>query len=189
MLSNQEGTAKRKAKIAFSATDTKLEQTARDAIISMLKKATEAQGRTKTIPFNPGELFVCDSSDGDAVTTAARIAGDGSRVALFVLDMTAEDVAARVLSISLASMRNGDMTNEEFERLVVASQRMHWLPLYINDTVRTMRGMRLAAAAIGDLCAIVIQRMSLMQIGDGESVRDELEAMAKGLGVPVIAFP
>ena len=63
---------------------------------------------------------------------------DGGSVGFFSLEMSAEQLATRVIaeqaSVPSYKIRRGDLTEEEFTRLVVASQEMQAIPLYIDDT-------------------------------------------------------
>jgi replicative DNA helicase len=62
----------------------------------------------------------------------------GAPVALFSLEMSADQLATRILAeqaeISSESLRSGKITREEFQKLSFASQRLAELPLYIDDT-------------------------------------------------------
>ncbi len=59
-------------------------------------------------------------------------------VAFFSLEMSAEQLATRILAeqttIPSERIRRGDLSNDDFERLVVVSQELERLPLYIDDT-------------------------------------------------------
>lgn len=132
-------------------------------------------------------------------------AADGAVVAFFSLEMSAEQLATRILSeaahIESHKIRQGELSHEEFERLVVASQELHKLPLFIDDTpalsisaVRT-RSRRLKRQF--GLNMIVVDYLQLLR---GSSARSEnrvqelseitrgLKALAKELELPVIAL-
>ena len=59
-------------------------------------------------------------------------------VAFFSLEMSADQLATRVLSsaagISSQKMRNGDIDNGEFERIAEVVRSLEKMPLYIDDT-------------------------------------------------------
>ena len=59
-------------------------------------------------------------------------------VAVFSLEMSAEQLAARLLSqaaeITSDNMRRGALDDEEFNKIVVAVQQINQLPIYIDDT-------------------------------------------------------
>jgi replicative DNA helicase len=63
---------------------------------------------------------------------------DGGVVGFFSLEMSAEQLAARVLSeaseVPSEQIRRGDMTEAEFRRFVEAAKTLESCPLYIDDT-------------------------------------------------------
>jgi len=63
---------------------------------------------------------------------------DGAVVGFFSLEMSAEQLASRILSeqaqIASDKMRRGTLSNDEFDKLVLASQELHKLPIFIDDT-------------------------------------------------------
>ncbi len=134
-----------------------------------------------------------------------KVAVDGAKVAFFSLEMSAEQLAARILAeqaeISSHKIRQGEMSNEEFERLVVAAQELHRLPLFIDDTpalsisaVRT-RSRRLKRQH--GLGLIVVDYLQLLRgsgahsenrVQEVSEITRGLKALAKELDVPVIAL-
>jgi len=130
---------------------------------------------------------------------------DGAVVAFFSLEMSAEQLATRILAeqaeIHSHKIRQGELSNDEFERLVVAAQELHRLPLYIDDTpalsisaVRT-RARRLKRQH--GLGLIVVDYLQLLRGSSGTSdnrvqevseITRGLKALAKELSVPVIAL-
>jgi replicative DNA helicase len=130
---------------------------------------------------------------------------DGAVVAFFSLEMSSEQLAGRILAeqaeISSHKIRQGEMTNDEFERLVVAAQELHRLPLFIDDTpalsissVRT-RARRLKRQQ--GLHMVVVDYLQLLR-GSGATSENRvqevseitrgLKALAKELDIPVIAL-
>ena len=136
----------------------------------------------------------------------------GKLVAFFSLEMSAEQLATRILAerskINSHAIRTGGLSNDDFTRLVVASQELGDLPLYIDDTpavtvsaIRT-RCRRLArqnkTADHHGLGLIVIDYLQLIAPARGErsenrvqeisAITRGLKALAKDLGVPVLAL-
>jgi replicative DNA helicase len=130
---------------------------------------------------------------------------DGAITAFFSLEMSAEQLATRILAeqaeIASHKIRQGELSNDEFERLVVAAQNLHRLPLFIDDTpalsisaVRT-RARRLQRQH--GLGLIVLDYLQLLR-GSGATSENRvqevseitrgLKALAKELSVPVIAL-
>src|SRR5579871_3908178 len=66
------------------------------------------------------------------------VAEDGAVVGFFSLEMSAEQLAARILAeesgISSDRIRRGAISSEDFERFVQASQQLAHIPLFIDDT-------------------------------------------------------
>ena len=136
----------------------------------------------------------------------------GKMVAFFSLEMSAEQLATRILAerskINSHGIRTGSLSNDDFTRLVVASQELGDLPLYIDDTpavtvsaIRT-RCRRLArqnkTEGHSGLGLIVIDYLQLIAAARGErsenrvqeisAITRGLKALAKDLNVPVLAL-
>ncbi|MCB2107739.1 MAG: replicative DNA helicase [Rhodobacteraceae bacterium] len=81
-----------------------------------------------TIAFNAADYF----------RNTERPEDQGKAVAFFSLEMSAEQLATRVMSerakISSHDIRTGKLSNDDFERLVAASAELNALPLFIDDT-------------------------------------------------------
>ncbi|MBF0332977.1 MAG: replicative DNA helicase [Alphaproteobacteria bacterium] len=135
-----------------------------------------------------------------------RKTADGAVIAFFSLEMSAEQLATRILSeraeISSHKIRQGELSHEEFDRLVQASQELHRLPLFIDDTpalsvsaVRT-RARRLKRQH--NLGMIIVDYLQLLRGSAGQKVENRvqevsditrgLKAIAKELSVPVLAL-
>ncbi len=132
---------------------------------------------------------------------------EGARVGFFSLEMSADQLATRILadvaSISSHSIKQGDIKQTDFQNFVKASQELSQIPLYIDDTpalsigaVRT-RARRLKRQHGLDM--IVVDYLQLLR-GSGskqsESNRVQevseitrgLKAIAKELNIPVLAL-
>jgi replicative DNA helicase len=63
---------------------------------------------------------------------------DGGVVGFFSLEMSSEQLAARILSeaaeVPSEQIRRGDMSEQEFRRFVEAAKALETCPLYIDDT-------------------------------------------------------
>jgi replicative DNA helicase len=130
---------------------------------------------------------------------------DGAIVAFFSLEMSAEQLATRILAeqaeIASHKIRQGELGNDEFERLVVAAQDLHRLPLFIDDTpALTISAVRTRARRLKrqhGLGLIVIDYLQLLRGSSSQSenrvqevseITRGLKALAKELDVPVIAL-
>ena len=135
-------------------------------------------------------------------------AGDGAVVALFSLEMSADQLANRVLSdcvgIPSDRIRRGDVSADAFPAFVQAAASLARLPLYIDDTpgmsvstirARARRMMRKSGIGLG---LIVIDYLQLLVPSAGQRAENRvqeisaitrgLKQLAKELGVPVLAL-
>src|SRR5438270_11509746 len=65
-------------------------------------------------------------------------AEDGGVIGFFSLEMSAEQLATRILAeesgVSSDRIRRGEVRREDFDKFVAASHRLASVPLYIDDT-------------------------------------------------------
>ena len=130
---------------------------------------------------------------------------EGGVVGFFSLEMSAEQLAARILSeaseVPSEQIRRGDMTEAEFRRFVEAAKALESCPLYIDDTPAlpisqvAARARRLKRTH--GLDVLMVDYLQLLKgTGRGESNRVQevseitqgLKAIAKELNIPVIAL-
>ena len=130
---------------------------------------------------------------------------DGGVVGFFSLEMSAAQLAQRVLSeaaeIPSELIRNGALTETEFERYLHAARDLERCPLYIDDTPAlpigqvAARARRLKRAPMG-LDLLIVDYLQLLR-GSGRSenrvneiseITQGLKAIAKELNIPVIAL-
>ena len=118
--------------------------------------------------------------------------------------MSAEQLAARILSeqaqIASDKMRRGTLTNDEFDKLVVASQQLHQLPIFIDDTpALSVSALRTRARRLkrnDGLGLIVVDYLQLMEgstktdnrVQEISEITRGLKTLAKELDVPVLAL-
>ena len=130
----------------------------------------------------------------------------GCPVAFFSLEMSADQLATRILSeqaeISSENLRSGDIGGAAgFQRLSEASQRLADLPLYIDDTpALTIDGLLMRARRLKrkkDIGLVVVDYLQLLQgsarskdnrVNEISEISRGLKTLAKDLGVPVIAL-
>jgi replicative DNA helicase len=143
----------------------------------------------------------------NAAYTHSRSEGrEGAVVGFFSLEMSAEQLASRILSeqtdISSDRMRKGELTNEEFTRLVVASQELHQIPVFIDDTpALTVSALRTRARRLKrqhNLSLIIVDYLQLINSAPGSrndgrvqevsEITRGLKTLAKELELPVLAL-
>jgi len=131
---------------------------------------------------------------------------EGAVVGFFSLEMSAEQLASRILSeqtdISSDRMRKGELSNDEFTRLVSASQTLHQIPIFIDDTpALTVSALRTRARRLRrqhNLGLVVVDYLQLItasvtsrndgRVQEVSEITRGLKALAKELGVPVLAL-
>jgi replicative DNA helicase len=129
---------------------------------------------------------------------------DGGVVGFFSLEMSAEQLAARVLSeaaeVPSEQIRRGDMTETEFRRFVEAAKTLEACPLYIDDTP-ALPISQLAARArrlkrTHGLDALFVDYLQLVRpatakdsrVNEVSEITQGLKAIAKELDIPVVAL-
>ena len=132
-------------------------------------------------------------------------AEDGAVIGFFSLEMSAEQLATRVLSeesgVASDRIRRGDVSHDDFGKFVQASQKLSSVPLFIDDTpALTIAGLRTRARRLmrqQGLGLIIVDYLQLLRgSGDGMENRVQeiseitrgLKALAKELNVPVLAL-
>lgn len=135
---------------------------------------------------------------------AESVALTGAVVGVFSLEMSSEQIAERVLCsqarVNLKHLRSGFFTKREAATLLETAQRIHNLPLYIDDTpnltpIEVMsRGRRLKSEH-SNLGLLIIDYLQLMSTGRRDGNRQQeiseisrsLKILARDLDVPIIA--
>lgn len=138
--------------------------------------------------------------------TDGHTVADKEVVAFFSLEMSAEQLATRIISeqaeVRSDSIRRGDISEENFNRVFAASQSLHTLPLFIDDTpALSVSALRTRARRLKrqvGLSLIIVDYLQLMQAGGGRrhenrvqevsEITRGLKTIAKELSVPVIAL-
>ena len=151
--------------------------------------------------FAAAQRFLRDQEDGIDPAKSA-----GAPVAIFSLEMSADQLATRILSeesgISSENLRMGKISQQEFRQLARAAADLQTLPLYIDDTPGlTIAALRTRARRLKrqkGIGMVVIDYLQLLQ-GSGKSSSDNrvqeiseisrgLKQLAKELDVPVLAL-
>ena len=170
----------------------------------LILAARPSMGKTSlatNIAFNIAKAYrkgqLPDGSEG---------AIDGGVVGFFSLEMSAEQLAARVLSeaaeIPSEQIRRGDMTEPEFRRFVEAAKTLEACPLFIDDTP-ALPIAQLAARArrlkrTHGLDVLFVDYLQLVRpsgrsnndnrVNEVSEITQGLKAIAKELEIPVVAL-
>ena len=151
--------------------------------------------------FAAAQRFLRDQEDGIAPEKGA-----GAPVALFSLEMSADQLATRILAeqsgITAENLRMGRITQHEFRDLARAAAELQSLPLYIDDTPGlTIAALRTRARRLKrqkGIGMVIVDYLQLLQ-GTGRNNNDNrvneiseisrgLKTLAKELDVPVVGL-
>jgi replicative DNA helicase len=134
-----------------------------------------------------------------------RDALEGGIVGFFSLEMSAEQLATRILAeqsgIPSYKIRRGDLQQYEFEKVVTASQAMTTVPLYIDQTggisiaqlaarARRLKRQRGLDVLVVDYLQLLsgAARKGENRVQELTEITTGLKALAKELDVPVMAL-
>jgi replicative DNA helicase len=150
------------------------------------------------IAFNAAQRWMRDQQDGIEESL-------GARTAFFSLEMSADQLATRILSeqaeISSELLRKGQISRDDMHRLAMASRELQDLPLYIDDTpALTIAALRTRARRLqrrSGIGLIVVDYLQLLQgsgrandnrVNEISEISRGLKTLAKELNCPVIAL-
>lgn len=208
--------------------------TMKDAVtvaIEMAEKAFKSDGQVTGVTtglrdmdkrlggLQPSDLLILAARPGmgktslavnmafNAANAFAKSGGtEGARVGVISLEMSADQLASRLLSdlaeISYDRLRRGDFNTEEFRKLAEASSRLSQIPLYIDDTpalsitaVRTRarrmkrkHGLEMLVVDYLQLLRGTGSRQSENRVLEISEITRGLKAIAKELQIPVMAL-
>ena len=125
----------------------------------------------------------------------------GRDVAIFSLEMGKEQLASRILSseakVNNTSLRNGQISEEDWNKLAQAADVIGRLPIYLDDGAGiTVPQMKAKLRRMKNLGLVVIDYIQLMEspnkhssrVNEVSEITRQLKLMAKDLNVPVIAL-
>lgn len=130
---------------------------------------------------------------------------DGGVVGFFSLEMSAEQLATRVLSeqamIPSEKIRRGDLSEDEFRRFIEAARDLERIPLYIDDTpalpISTLAARARRLKRQHGLDLLVVDYLQLLRgsgrgsdnrVQEVSEITQGLKAIAKELNIPVVAL-
>ncbi len=131
---------------------------------------------------------------------------DGGRVALFSLEMSAEQLATRILAeqteISSSDIRRGNIHETQFSRLVDVSNMLSTVPLFIDDTgglavsqlaararrLKRQKGLDLIIIDYVQLLSGSSRKANENRVQELTEITTTLKALAKELEVPIVAL-
>jgi len=138
-----------------------------------------------------------------ALGVAQRVAAHGAAVAFFSLEMSQRELVQRLVCatarVDSERAKLGELADKDWHKLTQAAEKLHELPLYVEDTAgMTVTELRAKARRVardaGGLGLIIIDYLQLMT-GRGDNREQEiasisrgLKALAQDLDVPVLAL-
>lgn len=152
------------------------------------------------IGFGAARALVAEARRAD------RDALAGGSVAIFSLEMSAEQLATRLLAeearISGDRIRRGDIGQKDFDKFVQVSREIASLPIHIDDTPAiTLSALRTRCRRLKrtkGLSLVIVDYLQLMRPAAGtrpenrvleiSQITQGLKAIAKELAVPVLAL-
>ncbi len=165
---------------------------------------------SKTAGFQKGDLIIVAARPSMGKTALAlNLAMNSAEitpgaVAIFSLEMPAEQVATRILAansgVEIQKLRTGQLNDEDWSKVNEATQRLKQMNFFIDDTpgikVSEMYAKARKLAQDEGLYMIVVDYIQLIQAtGKSDSRQQEvseisrrLKAMARELNVPLIAL-
>ncbi|HVX80690.1 MAG TPA: replicative DNA helicase [Devosiaceae bacterium] len=163
-------------------------------------------GMAKTSLATNIGFHVAKTWRGAVTPDGHRKTEDGGIVGFFSLEMSAEQLATRILSaeagISSADIRRGNIHESQFAQLVEASNLVAQVPLYIDDTgglavaqlaararrLKRQKGLDLLIIDYLQLLSGSSKKASENRVQELTEITTTLKALAKELEVPVIAL-
>ncbi|HWA19489.1 MAG TPA: replicative DNA helicase [Devosia sp.] len=172
-----------------------------DLIIIAARPAMGKTSLATNIAFH-----VAHSWKGDVTPDGHRKTVDGGQVGFFSLEMSAEQLATRILAeqaeISSSDIRRGNIHESQFTRLVDVSRMLETIPLYIDDTgglsvsqlsararrLKRQKGLDLIIIDYVQLLSGSSRRANENRVQELTEITTSLKALAKELDVPIIAL-
>lgn len=187
----------------------------------------------RTSGFHPGDLYIVAGRPGMGKTSfvlnvaanvaatklvasgergAGHIEKSGDGVAFFSLEMPREQLAARLLSsearVNMASLRSGQVTSDDWNKLTEAAARLSRVPIWLDDTPaislldlraklrRLQAELRRHPDGPKEIGLVAIDYLQLMSGRKGVNSREQeiseisrgLKQLAKEMRVPVMAL-
>jgi replicative DNA helicase len=131
---------------------------------------------------------------------------DGGIVGLFSLEMSAEQLATRIIAertgIPSSRIRRGEIETSDFDRIAGAAREMESLPFYIDETgglaiaqlaararrLKRQKGLDLLIVDYIQLLQGSSKRAAEGRVQEVSEITTSLKALAKELNVPIIAL-
>jgi replicative DNA helicase len=161
--------------------------------------------------FHPGNLIILAARPSVGKTSLALMFGLNAAlrfqrtVALFSLEMSAVEIVMRLVSmvghVDASALKRGKLTNQEYEKMAEACDRLYQLKFFVDDTsdlspFEMLAKCRRLKASEGQLDLVIVDYLQLMRAPSrGENrtqqiaeISRALKIFAKELNVPIVAL-
>ena len=156
------------------------------------------------VEMGRGDLIIVGARPGMGKTSfamniATNVAKTGKAVAIFNLEMSAEQLVTRILSseamVDSKKLRTGQLKPEDWDNIAGVISSLSGCDIYIDDTSNiTAAEMKSKLRRISNLGLVVIDYIGLMQSSLNTDNRAQqvteisrnLKIMAKDLGIPIV---
>lgn len=171
-----------------------------DLIILAGRPAMGKTALATTMAYNSAKAIYHEDQDAFERNVKPRSVG------FFSLEMSGEQLALRLLAsaggISSHKLARGELTQDEFQRLVEQSGELARLPLHIDDTpalsISALRSRARRLKRVHNVSLLVIDYLQLLRpsttnsnmnrVQEVSEITQGLKAIAKELDIPVIAL-
>lgn len=152
------------------------------------------------IELAPGNLVLLGARPGIGKTSfALNIApyvarSTGRSVAIFTLEMSKEEVVNRIWTcyamVDNYHLRSADISDEEYDKLAMASAELSKMPIYIDDTSNTtVTAMKAKLRRIKNLGLVIIDYLGLMNSERrSDNKANEIGEISRGLKLMAMEF-
>ena len=172
-----------------------------DLIILAGRPAMGKTALVTNIAYNIAKAY-----EGRTLDDGTRETVNGGQVGFFSLEMSAEQLATRIISeqteIPSNKIRRGDITRDEFERIVEKTREMARIPFFIDQTggisiaqlsararrLKRQKGLDLIVVDYLQLLSGSSKKSSENRVQEITEITTSLKALAKELNVPVVAL-
>ncbi len=172
-----------------------------DLVILAARPAMGKSALATSIAINVAKAFREEPTPEGHMKTV-----NGGRVGFFSLEMSAEQLATRILSdqarITSSDIRRGNIHDSQYATLVETAQMINELPIFIDDTgglaiaqlmararrLKRQKGLDLIIIDYVQLLVGSSKRASENRVQELTEITTSLKALAKELEVPIIAL-
>ena len=172
-----------------------------DLVILAARPAMGKSALASNIGYNIARAWRGEQQPDGTIKTV-----DGGIVGFFSLEMSAEQLATRILAeqagVPSSDIRRGAIHEDQFDRIVEAAQEMQRIPLYIDQTggismaqlaararrLKRQRGLDLLIIDYLQLITGNSRRSSESRVQEITEITTGLKALAKELNVPILAL-